>query len=77
MVFFFDFSSMGVPEQLRAQEAALEYLDKRITKDDMVAVMLYTSMINVLSNFTGDRDILTGVIKGLPIGYMHTVRVRR
>ncbi len=27
MVFYFDFSSMGIPEQLRAQEAAMEYLD--------------------------------------------------
>ena len=43
LVFFFDFSSMGIPEQLRAQEAAQEYLDKKITKDDMVAVLFYTS----------------------------------
>ena len=45
MVFFLDFSSMGIPEQLRAQDAALEYLDKHITKDDMVAILLYTSQI--------------------------------
>ena len=70
LVFFFDFSSMGIPEQLRAQEAALDYLDKHITKDDVVAMMLYTSMINVLTDFTGDRDVLTGIVKGLPIGEM-------
>ena len=35
MVFFFDFSSMAVADQLRAQTAALEFLDKKITKDDM------------------------------------------
>lgn len=70
LVFYFDFSSMGIPEQLRAQEAALEYLDKRITKDDAVAILLYTSMINVLSDFTSDRAALTGVIKALPIGEM-------
>ena len=27
LVIFFDFSYMGVPEQLRAQEAALKYID--------------------------------------------------
>jgi len=27
MVMFFDFSSMGIPEQLRAQEAALKFID--------------------------------------------------
>ncbi len=42
----------------------------KITKDDMVAIMLYTSRINVLTDFTGDRDLLTGIIKGLPIGEM-------
>ena len=70
LVFFFDFSSMGVPEQLRAQEAAQEYLDKKITKDDMVAVLLYTSMLQVKTNFTNDRDVLTDIVKGLPIGEM-------
>jgi VWFA-related protein len=68
LVFFFDFSSMGVPEQLRAQDASLDYLKKHITKDDMVAVMLYTSVIQVLSDFTDDRDVLTTVIRTLPIG---------
>jgi VWFA-related protein len=70
LVFFLDFSSMGIPEQLRAQEAAQEYLDKHITKDDLVAVMLYTSMINVLSDFTGDREVLSNIIHNLPIGEM-------
>src|SRR5271157_392889 len=27
MVMFFDFTSMGIPEQLRAQEAALKFID--------------------------------------------------
>ncbi len=70
MVFFFDFSSMGIPEQLRAQDAALEYLDKKITKDDMVAILFYTSTVQILTDFTNDRDMLTDVIKGLPIGEM-------
>src|SRR5579862_3413213 len=68
MVLFFDFSSMAVPDQLRAQEAALEYLTKSITKDDVVSVMLYTSVVNILTDFTQDRDLLTDVIKGMPIG---------
>jgi VWFA-related protein len=70
LVFFFDFSSMGVPEQLRAQAAAQEYLDKKITKDDMVSVLLYTSMLQVKTDFTNDRDVLTDIVRGLPIGEM-------
>ena len=68
MVFFFDFSSMQIPDQLRAQDGALEYLKSHITKDDEVAVLFYASVIQVLSDFTNDRDMLTRVIKGLPIG---------
>jgi VWFA-related protein len=70
LVFYLDFSSMGIPEQLRAQEAAQEYLDKQITKDDMVAILLYTSMLQVKTDFTNDRDVLDGIIKSLPIGEM-------
>ena len=68
MVFFFDFSSMQIPDQLRAQDGALAYLDKHVTKDDVVAVLFYASTIQVMSDFTQDRDVLTKVIKGLPIG---------
>jgi VWFA-related protein len=68
MVFFFDFSSMQVPDQLRAQDAALEYMTKHITKDDMVAVLFYASAVQVLTDFTDDRDMLTHIIKSLPIG---------
>ena len=70
LVFYFDFSSMGIPEQLRAQDAALDYLNKQITKDDLVAVLLYTSTVQVLSDFTGDRDVLGNIIRALPIGEM-------
>ena len=48
----------------------MEYLDKQITKDDMVAILLYTSTLQVLTDFTADRDVLTDIIKDLPIGEM-------
>jgi len=70
LVFFLDFSSMGIPEQLRAQDAALEFLNKHITKDDEVAILLYTSQIQVKTDFTNDRDVLLSIIKALPIGEM-------
>ena len=68
LVFFFDFSSMAVSDQLRAQDAALEYLQKHITKDDMVAILFFASAVQVLTDFTDDRDMLTRIIKQLPIG---------
>jgi VWFA-related protein len=70
LVFYFDFSSMAVPEQLRAQDAANEYLEKQITKDDLVAILLYTSTVQILTDFTADRDVLSNIVRGLPIGEM-------
>ena len=61
---------MGIPEQLRAQDASFDYLKKHITKDDLVAVLMFTGTGTplVLTDFTGDRDVLDTVLKGLPIG---------
>ncbi len=68
MVMFFDFSNMGIPEQLRAQEASLKFLDKQMTSSDMVCILLFTTAIQVKTDFTADRDVLTTIINQLPIG---------
>ena len=53
---------------MRAQDAALDYLKKYITKDDLVAVVLYTSTPIIETDFTDDRDMLMNIIRQLPIG---------
>jgi VWFA-related protein len=68
LAFYFDFSTMQIAEQVRSQDAALEFLDKKITKDDVVAVFFYASQVQILSDFTGDRELLRTTIKQLPIG---------
>jgi VWFA-related protein len=68
LALFFDFSNMQVPDQLRAQDAALKFLDEKLTKSDMVAILLYTTTVQVKTDFTSDRMILTDIIKNLPIG---------
>src|SRR6266576_1868254 len=70
MVMFFDLGSMGIPEQLRAQEAALKFLDTQITTADMVAIMMYTASLQVLTDFTDNRGQLRDIINNLPIGEM-------
>ena len=68
LVLFFDFSSMQPAEQVRAQEAALKFLTEQMTQSDMVAVMTLGAGVQVVQDFTGDRDKLTQVIKGFHIG---------
>jgi len=70
MVMFFDLGSMAIPEQLRAQESALKFLDQQITSADMVAIMMYSASLQVLTDFTADRSQLRDIVKGLPIGEM-------
>jgi len=68
MAMFFDFSNMQIPDQLRAQDAALKFLEEKMTKSDLVAILLYTTNVQVMTDFTADRMILTDCIKNLPIG---------
>ena len=70
LVMFFDLGSMAIPEQLRAQDAALKFLDTQITTADMVAVMMYTASLQVLTDFTDNRDQLRDIVNNLPIGEM-------
>lgn len=68
MIMFFDFSSMGIPEQLRAQKAALEFVDKRMGPSDLVSIMTFSSKLDVQEDFTDDKERLVAAIKGFHIG---------
>jgi VWFA-related protein len=70
LVLFFDFSNMGIPEELRAQEAAIKFLDTQMTPSDMMAILLNTAAVKVQTDFTADRDQLKDIINNLPIGEM-------
>ncbi len=68
MVMFFDFSSMPQEDQIRAQAAALKFVDTQITPADMVSIMTFATKLQVVEDFTADRDKLRATIKGFQIG---------
>jgi len=68
MVMFFDMTSMPLPDQVRAQTAAEKFLKTQMTKSDLMAIMTFSSDINVVEDFTDDRDLLLKDIKKLTIG---------
>jgi VWFA-related protein len=70
LVLFFDFSNMQIPEQLRAQDAALHYVNTQMTESDLMAILIYTTVVQVKTDFTANREQLEGVIKAFPIGEM-------
>ena len=68
MVMLFDFSSMQEAEQIRAQDSALKFIDTQMTPSDIVSIMAYTNKLQVLEDFTPDRERLRNVIKSFRIG---------
>src|ERR1039457_1571320 len=68
LVLFFDFSSMQPQEQIRAQQAALKFLAEQMTPSDMVSIMTLGATVQVVQDFTADRDRLTRVIRSFQIG---------
>ena len=67
---FFDLSAMGVPEQVRAQQEALKFIDEKMTSSDLVAIMTFSGGVRVENDFTPDREALRKTINNLPIGEM-------
>jgi VWFA-related protein len=68
IVLFFDQSSMAPQDQIRAEDAALRFLDRQMTASDLVCVMSYSSHLRTLQDFTGDRDKLAAAIHSLRVG---------
>lgn len=63
LAIYFDMSAMPVPDQLRSLTAARTFIQKQMTKADLLAVMKFEGgSVRVLQDFTGDRDALYLVI---------------
>ncbi len=69
MVMYFDMSAMPQADQMRAQAAAYKFITTQMTPPDLMAVMDYNgASVQVLQDFTNDRDQLLTVLTKLFIG---------
>lgn len=68
MVILFDFSSMQPAEQIRARNAAIKFLTSQMTSSDSVSLMIFTSELKTVQDFTSDRDLLIATINKFRIG---------
>ena len=65
----FDFSTMAISEQSRAQESALKFIREQLKPADVVAILTAsTGPLKVTQEFTDDRARLEEVVKGFQIG---------
>ena len=68
LALYFDFSSMQPQEQIRAQQAALKFLNQQMTSSDLVEILTYTNRLRVMQEFTDDRELLLSEIQGFRVG---------
>ena len=68
MVLYFDMGAMPIPDQVRAQYAAIKFIRTQMTPADLVAVMSFSDGVHVKQDFTDDRDALLQTVNKLFIG---------
>ena len=65
----FDYSTMGIPEQSRVQDAALKFVREQMKPADIVAILYAgTGPVKIVQDFTTDKDRLEEVINSFQIG---------
>src|SRR5580700_10554020 len=67
IVLFFDLTSMQSDDLIRAHDAAAKFVKEQMTKADVVAVIVFSSKLIVLANFTNDRATLDKAIAQLTV----------
>jgi VWFA-related protein len=69
LALYFDMTSMPIPDQLRALNAARKFIRTQMAKPDLVAIMKYSgAAVQVLDDFTDDRDELEKTIQTIIAG---------
>jgi VWFA-related protein len=69
LALYFDMSSMGSGDQLRALTAAEKFIRTQMTSVDLVSIMRYAGgSVDVLQDFTADRNRLLSILQTLIVG---------
>ncbi len=59
---FFDLGSMQPEDVQRSAASARDYIDKRLTASDMIAIVTLSTTLQVIQDFTADRNLLLQTI---------------
>jgi len=69
LALYFDMTAMPPGDQLRAFNAAKDFVRKQMTGADLVAILAFTSgAVEVMQDFTGDRNKLLSVLETMIVG---------
>ncbi|HEY1754549.1 MAG TPA: VWA domain-containing protein [Bryobacteraceae bacterium] len=62
---FFDMNTMDASAQSTALENAIKFVQNQLTPVDRIEIMTYTSKLNILQDFTDNRDSLLAVLQSI------------
>ena len=69
LALYFDMSAMLPPDQMRALSAAEQFIRTQMTSVDLVSILRYNAgSIDVLQDFTNDRDRLLSILETMIVG---------
>jgi VWFA-related protein len=69
MALYFDMTAMRPADQLRALAAAEKFIRSQMTTSDLVSIMRYSGgSVDVLQDFTADRNHLLSILETLVVG---------
>jgi VWFA-related protein len=69
LALYFDMSAMRPSDQLRALTAAEQFIRTQMTTVDLVSIMRYnTGSVDILQDFTSDRDRLLSILETMIVG---------
>jgi VWFA-related protein len=69
LALYFDMTAMPPADQFRALDAAQKYIRTQMSAADLVAILRYAGgSVDVLQNFTDDRDRLLSIIATMMVG---------
>jgi VWFA-related protein len=68
IILFFDLTSMQPEEVERSVKSALDYVDRQMSRADLVSVVSLSNSLTVNLDFTADKERLKTVLQGLDTG---------
>ena len=68
LALYFDMSAMPVPDQLRAQAAAVKFIRTQMQPADLMAILSFSDGVHVLRDFTDNRNDLENTVDKLFVG---------
>jgi len=71
LVLFFDDSTMDPADQMRARQAAGQFIEKTASPDRLMAVVDFSGSLRLVQNFTADAGLLKDAVKGVKLAHVN------